>query len=200
MDFIVILSVTTKLLLLVLLFLSIWSISIILQKHKALSRLRSKESVDAWINTNFATFTTPHDFTTRLHALAPMHAEILGKLPLSANANSNEVRALFQSERSQLDPGLATLATLGANAPFIGLLGTVLGIIQAFQSLSQSTAGSSSSVMSAISEALIATAVGLLVAIPATIAFNIFTKTIKRYMTELDTLLALRASIVEKNK
>jgi biopolymer transport protein ExbB len=64
------------------------------------------------------------------------------------------------------------LATVGSNAPFIGLFGTVLGIIRAFRDLSADMANASSAVMAGISEALVATAVGLVVAIPAVIAFN----------------------------
>lgn len=75
-------------------------------------------------------------------------------------------------ERLRFSRGLGFLATVGSNAPFVGLFGTVLGIIRAFQDLSTDLGSASSSVMSGISEALVATAVGLLVAIPAVVAFN----------------------------
>jgi biopolymer transport protein ExbB len=77
-------------------------------------------------------------------------------------------------ERLRYNKRLDFLATVGSNAPFIGLFGTVLGIIRAFRDLSVNMADASGSVMAGISEALIATAVGLLVAIPAVIAFNAF--------------------------
>ena len=77
-------------------------------------------------------------------------------------------------ERLRYSQRLNFLATVGSNAPFIGLFGTVLGIIRAFRDLSTNMADASGSVMAGISEALIATAVGLLVAIPAVIAFNWF--------------------------
>jgi hypothetical protein len=67
---------------------------------------------------------------------------------------------------------LGTLGTLGNNAPFIGLFGTELGIMKAFADLSRNQLGGVAAVMSGISEALVATAVGLMVAIPAVIAFN----------------------------
>ena len=82
-------------------------------------------------------------------------------------------------ERQRMDRGLVVLGTLGNNTPFIGLFGTVLGIIQAFHELSKNPAGGSAVVMSGISEALIATAVGLLVAIPAVIAFNTLQRIVK---------------------
>src|SRR4029450_12485562 len=66
------------------------------------------------------------------------------------------------------------LATLASNAPYIGLFGTVLGIVRSFRDLAANMAEASAAVMAGIDEALIATAVGLLVAIPAVIAFNVF--------------------------
>lgn len=79
-----------------------------------------------------------------------------------------------QKERERYERRLDFLATVASNAPFIGLFGTVLGIIRAFKDLSGNMAEASSLVMAGIAEALIATAVGLLVAIPAVIAFNAF--------------------------
>jgi len=73
-----------------------------------------------------------------------------------------------------LEKRLGFLGTLGANAPFIGLFGTVLGIIHAFKDLALTEGGGGPAVMSGIAEALVATAVGLLVAIPAVMAYNLF--------------------------
>lgn len=89
--------------------------------------------------------------------------------------------------RLRWDKNLAVLATIGSNAPFIGLFGTVLGIIKAFHDLSQQ-AGGAQTVTSGISEALVATAVGLLVAIPAVIAFNIFQRRVKAALAEAEAL------------
>jgi biopolymer transport protein ExbB/TolQ len=77
-----------------------------------------------------------------------------------------------RKERARYERRLNFLATVASNAPFIGLFGTVLGIIRAFKDLSSNMAEASGAVMGGIAEALIATAVGLLVAIPAVIAFN----------------------------
>ena len=82
-------------------------------------------------------------------------------------------------ERSAAERGLVILGTLGNNAPFIGLFGTVLGIIKAFHDLALSSAQGPSAVMAGISEALVATAVGILVAIPAVIAFNLCQRQIR---------------------
>jgi len=75
-------------------------------------------------------------------------------------------------QRSALMRGISFLGTVGANAPFVGLLGTVLGIMRAFKDLASTTEQGPSVVMAGIAEALVATAIGLLVAIPAVVAFN----------------------------
>jgi len=90
-------------------------------------------------------------------------------------------------ERLLLEKRLAFLGTLGNNAPFIGLFGTVLGIIKAFHDLSLNQQGGAATVMAGISEALVATAVGLFVAIPAVVAYNYFMRWIKRLITETET-------------
>ena len=90
--------------------------------------------------------------------------------------------------RTELERNLGVLGTLGNNAPFIGLFGTVLGIIKAFADLARNQAGGAGAVMGGISEALVATAVGLMVAIPAVIAFNFFQGKVRKAMARVDTL------------
>ncbi|MBC7752789.1 MAG: MotA/TolQ/ExbB proton channel family protein [Moraxellaceae bacterium] len=94
--------------------------------------------------------------------------------------------SFIKENREHLEKGLNVLATLGANAPFIGLLGTVLGIIRALAYLGNQAG--SSSVMSGVSQALYATAIGLFVAIPAVVAFNTFSNQIKRAVQKTDSL------------
>jgi len=100
--------------------------------------------------------------------------------------------ALRPGEKLRLERNLNFLGTVGANAPFIGLLGTVLGIIETFRAIErQGVAGSaeySNAVMAGIYEALVATAVGLVVAIPAVIAYNFFTRRVKALLGESDAL------------
>ena len=96
--------------------------------------------------------------------------------------------------RQKLDQGLMILGTLGNNAPFIGLFGTVLGIIIAFRELALNPQGGASVVMRGISEALIATAVGLIVAIPAVIAYNIFQRLVKRHLSNAEAVSKLLLS------
>lgn len=89
------------------------------------------------------------------------------------------LQAAARKERARYEKRLNFLATVASNAPFIGLFGTVLGIIRAFKDLSNNMAEASGAVMGGIAEALIATAVGLLVAIPAVVAFNMLKARVK---------------------
>jgi biopolymer transport protein ExbB len=98
-------------------------------------------------------------------------------------------RAAMSRERQRYERALTVLAVVGSNAPFVGLFGTVLGIIHAFASLSNAKAGASQAVMSGVSEALVATAVGLLVAIPAVSAFNFFKARIRSRTETADQLV-----------
>ncbi|MCC6746906.1 MAG: MotA/TolQ/ExbB proton channel family protein [Deltaproteobacteria bacterium] len=91
-------------------------------------------------------------------------------------------------QRSLLEQRLGFLGTLGNNAPFIGLFGTVIGIIKAFHDLSVESGGAAKAVMAGISEALVATAMGLFVAIPAVIAFNYFQRRIRALIASVDGL------------
>lgn len=86
---------------------------------------------------------------------------------------------------AEMKKGLGGLATIGSTAPFIGLFGTVFGIINAFTGMAQSGSGGLAAVSAGIAEALITTAFGLLVAIPAVMAFNYFTNRLERFQIEM---------------
>ena len=94
-------------------------------------------------------------------------------------------------ERPALERSLNILATIGSNAPFIGLLGTVLGIMKAFHDLSQNASGGNEVVMLGIAEALVSTAVGLVVAIPAVIAYNSFSRKVRLALQSLESVKEL---------
>ena len=101
-----------------------------------------------------------------------------------------------RKETARYEKRLSVLATVAGNAPFVGLFGTVLGIIRAFKDLSGNMNEASDAVMAGIAEALIATAVGLLVAIPAVIAFNAFKGVVKGITNDMHVLAAdLTASL-----
>ncbi|OGR88235.1 MAG: hypothetical protein A3J74_08200 [Elusimicrobia bacterium RIFCSPHIGHO2_02_FULL_57_9] len=113
------------------------------------------------------------------------------------------MRAASLKQRAMMERNLVVLGTLGNTAPFIGLLGTVMGIIQAFHDLAgpQAAANGASVVAVGIAEALVATAAGLFVAIPAVVFYNYFLKRVKLVLTdtevaivEMMVLLSLRGS------
>ncbi len=92
------------------------------------------------------------------------------------------------TEKPELERFLSFLATIGSNAPYIGLFGTVLGIMKAFNDLAQSTDAGQQTVMAGIALALISTAAGLFVAIPAVIFYNHFNKKVKSILQNLDAV------------
>jgi biopolymer transport protein ExbB/TolQ len=98
------------------------------------------------------------------------------------------ISSVIEKRRLSYEQGLFILGTLGNNAPFVGLFGTVLGIIRAFADLATSNKAGAQTVMAGISEALVATAVGLFVAIPAVLAFNIFQRLLKRVVGRSNAL------------
>ena len=98
------------------------------------------------------------------------------------------INGALGAEKGRYEKRLNFLATLASNAPYIGLFGTVLGIVRSFRDLAANMAEASSAVMAGIAEALIATAVGLLVAIPAVIAFNYFKGNVKEAVTNCQLL------------
>lgn len=125
----------------------------------------------------------------RRGALEPRVAkEMLAALPDGAKAVEQRMSLAIARERPAYERGLSFLGTLGNNAPFIGLFGTVLGIIKAFANLSTDIQGGAKAVMAGISEALVATAVGLLVALPAVVAFNLFRGKVKAAVSGADVL------------
>lgn len=102
------------------------------------------------------------------------------------------------TERPDLERFLSFLATIGSNAPYIGLFGTVLGIMKAFNDLAQSTDAGQQTVMAGIALALIATAAGLFVAIPAVISYNYFNKRVKSIFQSLEAVKELGLAYAKK--
>jgi len=113
-----------------------------------------------------------------------------GLLSVDEGAASAEQRIESESKlaKVQMERNLAFLGTVGNNAPFVGLLGTVIGVIRAFHSLDQSAGQITSGLMSQIGEALVATAIGILVALPAVAFFNFFQRVIRTRLARADAL------------
>jgi len=185
-----------KFILVLMIGLSIWSIAIIIDRIRALRasdraasfaeadrliRARDWKGLETWAKQNVLGIRAG-----AIQALLEVQTKDTEKL-------EQAVRSFITSERIRLEKGFTTLATLAANAAFIGLLGTVLGIIQAFSALGN-TQGAAASVMTGISEALVATAVGLFVAIPAGIAYNALSRKMKLLLADCESLKDLYLS------
>lgn len=177
----------------VLVLCSIMSISVIIERTVYFMKLRG----------DFGAFTK--ELTERLNSqdsIEKTAAWCAGHQMLEANvaaiglerckdgrkAMEDTMNATIIASKTKLDKGLTLLGTLGNNTPFIGLFGTVIGIIQAFNALSSNNASGPEVVMASISEALVATAVGLMVAIPAVIAFNVISRAVKTKMANSETI------------
>lgn len=192
-------DILEKAILILLFGLSIWSISIILDRRKLFkSELdqNSFDSLEMLISSKSNKSELSQIFTDQYLG----HRIFLNALSQSTDSETFE-RALsgqLKKERIQFEKGLSVLATLGANAPFIGLFGTVLGIIRAFAYLGSQSG--SASVMSGVSQALYATAMGLLVAIPAVVANNFFANSFKVAVQKIESLrdLMIAKRLVEK--
>jgi biopolymer transport protein ExbB len=118
-------------------------------------------------------------------------------------AADKAMQSALAGERSRLEARLAFLGTLGNNAPFVGLFGTVIGVIHAFDELGRESAAggaASQAVMSGIAEALIATAVGIAVALPAVAANNWFQRRIANLIADADVLSNLVLAYLQERK
>lgn len=118
-------------------------------------------------------------------------AEGLKNFPKGAQSVEEAMKSALVIERGTFEKNLIVLSTMGNNAPFIGLLGTVLGVIKAFHDLGTAGSAGVSVVMTGISAALIATAFGILLAIPAVIANNYFQTRLKRATANTQSLIHL---------
>lgn len=122
---------------------------------------------------------------------SPSFEAAIARAALDADGTASaEERMLAEREaaRLALERHLGYLGTLGSNAPFVGLLGTVIGIVRAFHRLSETTGRVSAGLLAEIGEALVATAIGILVALPAIAFFNLFHRTIKARLGQGDVL------------
>lgn len=120
---------------------------------------------------------------------SPLSEVLLSGLARSGRSKEEVNEAMELAGRREilkLEKTLGILGTIGSTAPFIGLFGTVLGIIRAFSDLAIAQGGSPAAVADGIAEALIATAAGLFVAVPAVVAYNYFVRSASRHALELE--------------
>lgn len=129
----------------------------------------------------------------KLLAVSPSFEASIARAGISgANGGAavaeERIRGAKVVAKGRMERNLAFIGTVGNNAPFVGLLGTVIGIIRAFQALHESQGQVSEGLMAEVGEALVATAIGLLVALPAVAAYNFFQRVIKGRLAWSDAL------------
>ena len=181
--------------------LSVFSVGMIIDKHR---RFRSASRQTEKFKQEFKKFLHGGDVQDLIEAARPFQSSYVAQVVLAGITEYDGVResgrdpgaslelvtsALRDSMSEtliQLRQGLGFLATIGSTAPFIGLFGTVVGIINAFRSIAATGSGGMSVVSGGIAEALVSTALGIFVAIPAVVAFNHFTGKIETFHVEMN--------------
>ncbi|RXU33628.1 MotA/TolQ/ExbB proton channel family protein [Pseudomonas syringae] len=109
------------------------------------------------------------------------------------------LRQQIHKERRRLESGMILLASIGSTAPFIGLFGTVFGIIHALTAISQARSASIAVVAGPIGEALVATGVGIAVAVPAVLAYNFFGRRLKLVIADLEEFAVDFLNLSQRN-
>ncbi|MBC9072650.1 protein TolQ [Thauera sp. CAU 1555] len=128
---------------------------------------------------------------TKLRAKSHDHDAII-------EGSRRAMRATYQREVDDLEAHLAFLASVGSVSPYIGLLGTVWGIMNSFRGLSNMTSATLSHVAPGIAEALVATAIGLFAAIPAVVAYNRFAHDIDRISIRFESFMEEFSNILQR--
>ena len=207
-------DLVVRIVMLILLFLSIFSWSIIFEKTTKIKRLASKAKKfehEFWSGVNIENLyksvgtnvTHPMEaiFITGMKELTAASSKTLSSNTYFIIEKRIE-KAMFSTlnrEIEGLEKNINFLATTGSAAPFIGLFGTVWGIMNSFQSIATSKNTSLAIVAPGIAEALLATALGLLAAIPAVIAYNKISTDINRYYNQLEIFLNDFSNILSKH-
>jgi len=181
--------------------LSVFSVGMIIDKHR---RFVSASRQSEKFKPEFKKFLHGGDVQDLIEAAQPYQSSYVAQVVLAGITEYDGVResgrdpgaslelvtsALRDSMSEtliQLRQGLGFLATIGSTAPFIGLFGTVVGIINAFRSIAATGSGGMSVVSGGIAEALVSTALGIFVAIPAVVAFNHFTGKIENFHVQMN--------------
>ena len=183
---------------------SIYSWAVIIEKFRLFKKinLESEEFEEKfWKSKSAETFynSLPADVENPTALLFKDTMQSLLKAKSKTNLNERMASILevnIEKQISKIDKGFTFLATVGSTAPFIGLFGTVWGIMNSFQSIAISRNTSLAIVAPGIAEALFATALGLLAAIPAVVAYNKFNNDSKKYSQRLENFSKRFLSIV----
>jgi biopolymer transport protein TolQ len=195
--------VADQVVLYILIILSVISIGMILERFFALRKVASESDKvrnrvklamqQHSLNDVEELSKNPETIEGRAVAFALKHIKESGSKGLEEAFNT-----IALVERPELERFLNFLATVGSNAPYIGLLGTVLGIMKAFNDLAISPEAGQQTVMAGISLALVATAAGLFVAIPAVISYNYYQRQVRHILQSLDSVKELCLAYAKK--
>ena len=197
-------DIIIKTVILILIASSIYSWAIIFEKIKMFKKINKStdefenkfwksKSAEAFYNN------LPANYDDPMANLFRSSMETMLKARRSSNLNEKMSRMLeinTEQQMEKIDKSYTFLATVGSTAPFIGLFGTVWGIMNSFQSIAISRNTSLAIVAPGIAEALFATALGLLAAIPAVVAFNKFSSDSKKYFQKLESFSKRLLSII----
>jgi len=182
-------GMVVKLVMLVLLFFSVFSWAIILFKYRYLS-VAEKENASFYKSFRKARNAAGLYAISKKYVLSPMSNIFKAVYTDSELRGDEEIRRALKryeaQEASKLERHLGFLATTGSTTPFIGLFGTVWGIMNSFRGIGAAGAASLAVVAPGIAEALIATAMGLFAAIPAVIAYNYYLSRTRRVIFQLE--------------
>ena len=209
-------DIVVKIVMLMLIGASIWSWLVIFEKRATLGKLmrRAKKFEDAfWSGEPLDKLyqrikKSAHDplLKTFSAGMEEWQNTVSGGLPareeLQASLRQRVERAMsvtIQREMNKLERGMTFLATVGSTAPFIGLFGTVWGIMNSFTAIAQSNNTSLAVVAPGMAEALFATALGLVAAIPAVVAYNGYSNRLDRYAGRLDAFVTEFSAILSRH-
>lgn len=203
-DLILRASPVAKFVLLVLLLFSIASWAIIFTKARQtkLAQQQSGQFLQVFARASRWAELPAHVAQLSASPLAAIFQAAQEELEKQARLNLDAVQRVMQSaaisETSKLERSLGWLASTASAAPFIGLFGTVVGIIISFQGLSQATTASIQAVAPGIAEALVATAAGIGAAVPAVLAYNHYLNRIKLLAAEMDSFALRLLNFIER--
>ena len=197
-------DIIIKTVILILIASSIYSWAIIFEKinmFKKINKSTTEFENKFWKSKSAESFynNLPANYDDPMANLFRSSMETMLKARRSSNLNEKMSRMLeinIEQQMEKIDKSYTFLATVGSTAPFIGLFGTVWGIMNSFQSIAISRNTSLAIVAPGIAEALFATALGLLAAIPAVVAFNKFSSDSKKYFQKLESFSKRLLSII----
>jgi biopolymer transport protein TolQ len=197
-------DIIVKTVIILLIACSIYSWAIIFDKIKMFKKINlSSEEFEEkfWRSKSAETFynSLPSDIEDPMTSLfkESMHGLIKSKSKTNLVEKMGGILEVgIEKQISKIEKGFTFLATVGSTAPFIGLFGTVWGIMNSFQSIAISRNTSLAIVAPGIAEALFATALGLLAAIPAVVAYNRFTNDSRKYSQKLESFSKRFISII----